>query len=479
MRPPSVLAIYIALGVAELACTLESAMTIAAMPTLYRVFNDAVTTGWLLASFGLTAAASTAICGRLGDLYGRKRVLMIVLFISGAGCLISGLSQDLEGVVVGRAFQGVSGAILPICFGLLREHLPPPKVPVGIGIMTGIIGAGTTGGLILSGFIIDHLSWRWIYYVSVGVSFVGIVFVVSIFPRGRIKTTVRSLDILGGVLFAPAIAGVLYAVGQARALGWLDMRVQGWLVSSCALLAIWVWLELRHPEPLIDVRLLGQRSVGLANLCSASMALGGFQSGLVTAVLLQSPTWTQVGFGFSASLSGAILALCALVSTPGGLWSGRIATQHGGWRALIFGTFLLLVGSIAMAATYHWFWVLLPTFLLVGLAIMMMLTATSNLIIEAVPEGRTSESTGLNSVFRHVAFAVGAQIVSLLLATSTIGAPAGGSAKFPLESAFTLAFGYIAVTAIFCLLIALAIPHRQAVSRIHENPELQTHELLP
>lgn len=456
------MAIYVTLGIAELSSTFENAMTLAAMPTFYRVFNEPVSAGWLLTGFGLVAASSAAICGRLGDLYGRKRVLMIVLVICGAGCAVSSLSSTLDGVVAGRAIQGVSGAILPICFGLVREHLPPARVPVGIGIMTGLIGAGTTGGLILSGFILDRLSWEWIYYVTAAVAFVGLVVVGRVLPEGKTDSTVRRLDILGGVLFAPAIAGVLYAVGIARNLGWLDMRVLGWLGASCLLLALWVWHELRHPEPLIDVRLLAQRQVGLANVCSAVTSMGPFQVMLVTALLLQAPAWTGVGYGLSASLSGIILALPPLVGIVGGPWSGRIATRHGGWRALILGAGLLVAGAVAMAATYHRLAVLLTMFLIVGVACIMMLAAVPNLIIETVPDSRTSESTGLNSVFRQVAYAVGAQVASFLLATATVVSPAGGATKFPSDGAFALAYGYAAGMAVLCLLIALAIPRRRA-----------------
>jgi len=457
----SMLAIYVALIIAELTSAFELTMTVAALPTFYRIFNDPIGAGWLLTGFGLVAASSAAICGRLGDLYGRKRVLMIVLAICGIGSAISAFSTTLAGVVIGRAIQGVSGAILPLCFGLVRENVRREQVPVGIGIMSAIAAGGSAAGLLFGGFIVDNLSWHSIFYASAVNALLGIIAIGSIIPASIRMGTRRRLDVLGGVLFAPPIAGILYAVGQARVWGWLDARTLGLLAACFLALAFWAWYELRQPDPLIDVRLIMKRQVGLANLCTTATSLGPFQMTLVVTLLLQAPTWTNVGFGLSASAAGAILALPALVGVIGGPWSGLLAARRGGRQAMIYGAVFMIVCWAFVTIFHSSLWVVLLVVMLSGLATSVVFAAGPNLIVEAAPDDRTSEATGLSSVFRQTFMGVGAQILTFLLATSTISDPSKGKGIFPADAAFTLSFAFITAAAVVCLLIAFALPRRR------------------
>jgi len=367
-------------------------------------------------------------------------------------------------VVVGRAIQGVSGAILPLCYGMVRENVRREQIPIGIGIMSAIWIGGATLGLILGGVIGQFAGWQWIYHTSAALAFIGVLVVEVIIPASRPAGTGRQLDILGGVLFLPPIAGMLYAVGQARSWGWLDARTLGLLAGGALVLASWVLYELRQSDPLIDVRLLIQRQVGLTNLCLLVTSLGPFQIALVIALLLQAPTWTNAGFGLAASLAGGLQGLPGLVGVFGGPFSGRVAARSGGRPAMIYGAVLMVV-CWAIVAVFHSSLVfLIVSIVLAGLGLAIVFAASSNLIVEAAPADRTSEATGLSVVVRLAFTAVGAQILTFLLATSTISDASRGPGTFPTDMAFTIAFVFMTFMAGLCLMLALALTRRRPVA---------------
>jgi len=460
----SLLAFYVALIIAELSSTFEATMTIAAIPTFVRLFNDPIGAGWLVTGFGLVAASAAAICGRLGDLYGRKPMMMILLTLCGIGSAISGLSTTLAGVLVGRAIQGVSGAIVPLCFGMVRENVRREQIPVGIGIISAIAIAGATLGLILGGVIVQFAGWQWIFHTSAALAFIGVLVVGLLIPASRPAGIGRQLDILGAVLFVPPIAGMLYAVGQARIWGWLDARTLGLLAGGVLVLAFWVWYELRQSDPLIDVRLLMQRQVCLTNLCLLVTSLGPFQMALVIAVLLQAPTWTNVGFGLAAGVAGGLQGLPGLVGVFGGPFSGRVAARSGGRPAMIYGAVLMVVSWAIVAVSHSSLVFLIVSIVLAGLGLAIVYAASSILIVEAAPADRTSEATGLSVVVRLAFTAVGAQILTFLLATSTISDASRGPGTFPTDMAFTIAFAYMTFMAGLCLVLALALPRRRPIA---------------
>ncbi|HEU0198965.1 MAG TPA: MFS transporter [Burkholderiaceae bacterium] len=450
-----------ALMMAEITSSFETGMIYSALAKLYGVFGDPIGVGWLVTGFLLVAAGATVICGRLGDLFGRRRVMIAMLLCAGVGSAISAVSTDLEWVIFGRAVQGMSAAILPLCFGLLRENLPESRVPIGVGIIAATATVGAGAGLILGGLIVDHLTWPWIFYCSGGFAVVSIASVLLWVPPSARPKTMGSLDVLGGVLFVPAIAGLLLAISKGKSWGWIDIRALGLIACSLALLALWVVHELRQKNPLINVRLFADRQVALANLAMALFGIGTSQAMLVLLLLMQQPSWTVVGLGVSATVAALLKLPSNLLATVAAPWSGYIAAQRGARQALLVGIALVTLGWIAITAYHGSIWFLAPMIVFVGFGGAMMYAAMPNLIVEIVPADRIAETTGLQQVVRATATAIGAQIASFMLASSTVSDPAQGPGTYPSAAAYTLALIFITTTAVACLLVTLALPRRK------------------
>lgn len=452
-----------ALMAAEATAAFEGSMIWAAMSTLYDIFGDPVLVGWILTSYLLVSASAAVICARLGDMYGRKRVLMWVLVIALIGSLVSAIWPNIYGLLAGRAIQGISGAVLPLCFGLVREALPRERAMFGVGLLAATISVAAGIGLLIGGVIVDHLPWHWIFYASAIAAAIAIV-MVRVWVPGVTGSGMRErFDLLGGLLFAPGIALVLFAVSKGRDWGWADGRIWSLLAAGLVVLVVWVMHELRHRSPLVDVRLLASRQIVLTNLCMAMAALGAFQKGPVISLLLQQPAWTGVGLGLAAVASGAILFLANTINLIAGPWSGKLAAKFSARQPLMIGALLMFVAWSALTVYHGAVWFITAMLILGGLGLGMVFASAPMAVMEVTPAERTSESTALVSVSRQIFLGIGSQLIAVLLATSTMGDPGGGSGRYPTEVAFTWAFLAIASTSLLCLFCAIALPKRGRV----------------
>lgn len=447
--------LMLALLLAEVCSAFEVSMIYAALPTLNRQFADPASVSWVISACFLMSAIAAALCGRLGDLLGRKQLLLTALAICATGSVISGFSSTLGGVIVGAALQGVSGAIMALCYGLAREWMPAAKVPLAIGTITAAAALGAGAGLVLGGAIVDNYSWNVMFFVSGGYALLCIAIVWLLVPsRRRVAAPLQQISLVRGILFAPAIAGMLLAIKLGPGWQW-DWRAIGLLGLSIALMITWARIQWRADHPLINLRLFTQRQVLVAYLCMALTGMGALQIGQIMSAFLQQPGWTGAGFALSATLAGAILLPSNLVGLIGSPLSGKIAGRYGARRAIILASTLIALGWGLLGLIHHNLWVVGALIMLCAFGFSMMYAGIPNLIIESVPEHQTSEATGLGAVIRATSMAIGAQVIGLILASSTVSSDDPLiTAQLPSANAFVLGFCFIALTGLLSLLLA-------------------------
>lgn len=456
--------LLLVLVIAEITSSFEISMIYAAMAALLREFGDPARVGWLITAYLLVGSVSAALCSRLGDLFGRRRLLLAMLACSFAGSLISLVSTSLSALIAGRALQGMSAALLPLCIGLVREHLPRERVPVGIGWIAAMASFSAGVGILLGGFFVDHLGWRWIFGFSAAHVLLAGALALAVVPASTPVRSTRRIDLLGGVLYAPAIAAVLWALSRLKVYGIGDGPTLMALLGGLALLALWAWWEWRHPDPLIDVRRIGQRQIGLAMALMLLFGLGTAQLMLVLMLLAQQPLWTGVGLGLSATLAGAIKLPSNFMGLVGAPWGGRIAARDGARRAALLGSVIICAGWVGLTTWHSAAWLLVGWALMVTLGGSMLFAAVPNLVVEVAPPERTSEITGLTQVVRTVGSAIGTQGASLLLAAWTMTNPAQGPVAYPSGEAYRYTFGAITACCAICVLAAWALPARPRAS---------------
>jgi len=443
-----------ALIMAETAAGLETTLVFAALPTLMRTLHQPVLAAWLITAYLLVSASSAAAGARLGDLFGRKKVLAAVLFAASLGSLISFTVSDIRWIVAGRAIQGLAGAVLPLCYGIARECLPQEKVPVGIGAVNAANGLCAAIGFVLGGLIVDHAQWQYVFACS-GIICALALLSLAFIPASPARSGAPQSDLLGGLLFTPAVAVLLWAITAFQSGGAAHFSSWAWLAASLVLLAGWAWHEARHPFPLIDVRLLARRDILICNVAVIGASLGSLQVLQVFPLLLQQPVWTGVGFGVTATLTGLLKLPSNLASAASATWAGDLCRRIGARGVVIAGAWSSFLAWTILAFDHSslWLTVLLSCMSASGFAILF--TGTINIIVKAAPSDRTSEATAMTVTIRTVAQTIGSQIILVVFARSMVHAN-GLSFSSPL--AFTLVFGFLSAVSAISIVAAPLLP---------------------
>ncbi|HEX2801603.1 MAG TPA: MFS transporter [Phenylobacterium sp.] len=437
--------ILIVLMSAEIVAGFESSMILAGLPAWLRIYGDPVSIGWIVSSYLLVSAAAAALCGRLGDLFGRKKVLMVVIGAACVGSIISGATGKLEWVITGRLIQGLAGSIIPLCYGLAREHLPRERVGFAIGLMISTMSAASGLGFLLGGVLTDLYGPQSIFAGSAIMAAIVLVGIAVGLPRSKPLPQTGPTDWLGGILFVPAIAALLLVISNGARWGWTSPAVLGLGLGGVATLAIWVWHERRLDDPMIDIRLLANRNSAMASLAMAFAAMGVIQITQLTSLLLQQPKWTLVGLGTSATLVGLMKGPSLLAGVTASVWAGLVSDKNGGRLPMLCGSAVALLACVLGALNHTSVMVILIVVVISQLGIAAAYTGIPKVIVDASPPSRTSEATGLMTVVRATSQAIGAQVLAVLLASARIFDASGKS--FPDDRAYTLVWWFMAAAA--------------------------------
>jgi MFS family permease len=456
----SYLAIITALFMAEIAATFESAMLYAALPSLIREFGDPITAGWLVTMHMLIGAAAGVLVGRLGDIRGRKQMMLLMLVVATIGSIMSAVTDHFGIVLAGRALQGFSVAVIPLSIGIIRESLPQDRIAVAVGLMTTGAGVGVAIGLVLGGVIVDNLDWHWLFVVSailLALSWLAVKFWVPGRPGTPSKTPT---DWIEGILPAPGIMAMLYGVSQSKAYGWGDPQVWGTILAGVLVMTFWARRSLRSSEPFVDLRLLGTRNVALTNLLTIFLGLGTMQVVLVFSTFTQSPVWTMAGLGLSATVAGVAKLPSNVLSFFAGPLSGWLTKAFGDRLTVVAGTLLAVTGWLIGMGLPSSLPEVIVVLCVISFGTTILNAAVYNVIVGAVPEDRTGEAIGTIAVTRGMASAIGAQVIAVLLATATLTDPSGS--QLPSPEGFRLTMGWIALLTGICMVLALFLrPHRK------------------
>lgn len=448
-----IITFFAALIVCEIAAAFETSMIFAAMSRLVEEFGNTQAAGWLVTGYLLIGAGMAALIGRLGDMYGRRQIMIYLLSAGFVGSVISAVSTDFSWVLIGRCIQGLTAALLPLCFGLIREHLPAKFVSLGVGIMASSAGAGTILGLLIGGLIVDNFPWRAIFIASSILTAIAVLVAYFLIPIStRPKSTDRP-DFIGGILFVPGIALTLLAVSKGSSWGWTSNGVLWSFAIGAVFFVAWILQSLRHPSPLMDVRLFSNRNILIANVGMAILALGALQITQVFSLLLQQPEWTGIGLGVSATEAALTKLPSNLIALAAGPLVGFMALRMGDRSALTI-SFFLTAGGWASALIFNESTMqVLLALITIAFATTMAYACLPGIIVKSAPMERTSEATGMLSVVRTAFMAAGAQFVSILLSTDNVISPTDATVRFPSEAAYTIVFATVAA---LCVLAGLS-----------------------
>jgi MFS family permease len=450
-----------ALWVAEVTGSFETAMILAALKRLIQDFGNPAMVGWLITGYLIVGAAIAAIVGRLGDLFGRRQVLIAVLAIGAAGSLVSALSDNFAVLLTGRLMQGVTGAILPLCIGLVHENLGRDRAPMGIGLMISGASIGTAAGLVVGGMIVDSFSWHGIFFASAGLCVTAALALRAFVPASpRRVGGGPPVDWLSGLAFAPGVALVLVYFSMGKGWGWASPGALAALASGLLLVGWWWRASLASPNPLVAVRSFSNRTIAVGAAVTALAAMGTLQITVFFSLLLQAPVWTAAGLGFSATVAGLAKLPSNLSSTFAGPLGGWLAGRGGGRFALVVGGFITMAGWLVwFLVDVNGFWLVVAQLILISFGATMLFSVAPTVIAQASPPERISEISGMLTVIRQLFLGIGAQMVTTLLGVDVVRR---GGESYPSRFAYDLAVMAIIALCVGAVLVAFALPRASA-----------------
>jgi MFS family permease len=433
----TVLVAVLALG--GLAFSLLQSMVAPALPPIGRDLHASpASTGWIVTSYLVAAAIATPIAGRIGDEWGRRRVLIAVLVVLAAGCVIAALAGSLAVLVTGRAVQGVAGAVFPLAFGILRDTLAVSRVSTAVGLLSAMLGIGGGAGIVLAGPIVTSLNWHWIFWLPLIVTLVALAATIALVPESA-RHDAGGVSLPAALLLAGWLVSLLLPVSNAAVWGWTSPLTVALFAAAIVLAAAWVLVEMRSPRPLVDLRLLLRRPVWAADLSALAFGFGMFGSFLLVPALLEAPAGTGYGFGQSVTAAGLFLLPGSLMMLLFGPVSG-VMTRRLGPRAPILAGGIVCCAAFALPAVAHArTWQILACAIGSGVGLGLAYAALPNAIIAHVRPEQTGAATGVNTLARSIGSSIGAAVVAAILAARVV---AGG---YPWNNGFTLGFGACAV----------------------------------
>jgi EmrB/QacA subfamily drug resistance transporter len=452
-HPVGVLVVLLMAGVSF---ALSQTLVIPALPDIAaNVDASPAAASWILSGFLLSASISTPIVGKLGDVYGKGRVLTLVLLLFSVGGVVCALAHSIAVLILGRVIQGVAGGVFPLAFGIIRDTFPPDKVASGLGLVSAILGIGAGIGLPLSGVIADGIGVQWLFWISL-IALPAALAAHRLVPASPASRRI-SIDWIGAALLSAALASVLLAVTEANDWGWGSAKTIGLFAAGGLLFGIWILVESRVKEPLIDLSVLRGRAVATTNLTGLLVGFAMFSSFLLIPQFAQAPESSGYGFGDTVSQAGLLLVPAAIFQLVAGPLAGGLGARIGFRTTLAAGAGLATMAFVFLALAHAHPWQFIVSAALLGCGISFAFASMANLIVGAVPQSEVGVATGINTIMRTVGGAFGAAVASAILTGNTI---AGSS--LPSESAYTAAFVLSAAGGVLAVGAALLVPTRAA-----------------
>jgi EmrB/QacA subfamily drug resistance transporter len=443
-----------ALVAASMSYTLSQTLVSPALPLIQHDLHTTTSTvTFILTAYLLVASVATPIVGRLGDMFGKERMMMITLVVFALGSLISAVSTAIWPMIAGRAVQGVGGAIFPLAFGIVRDEFPREKVASAIGLISATFGIGGGVGLVASGLIVDHMSYHWVYWFGLIVVLMAAVLTKLYVPESPVKTPSK-IDWSGAGLLSAGLVAVLFAVSQGPEWGWLSLRVIWLLAIGLALLVWLVVYELGEKQPLVDMRMTAQRAVLFPNLAGFLVGFGMFGSFIIIPQFVQISPDSGYGFGASVTKAGVFMLPSTLGMMISGPAAGWVGNRYGSKLSLMLGSIAMTLSFLSITVEHSHEWAIYAGSGFMGIGVGFAYSGMANLIIEAVPQTATGAASGLNTIMRTIGGALGGQIGASLIAAHV--QPNG----LPGEIGFTVTFALFTVAGVFAMVAAAAIPAR-------------------
>ncbi|MFF6811199.1 MFS transporter [Streptomyces sp. NPDC012403] len=414
-------------------------------------------TAWAITATLLAAAVATPVMGRLGDMHGKRRMLLVSMAMLVIGSVVAGLSDSLVPMIVGRALQGLSSGVIPLGISILRDELPAEKLGSATAMISASLGVGGALGLPAAALIADNFDWHALFWTSAALGVVALVLVLALVPESKVRTGGR-FDLAGAAGMAAGLVCLLLAISKGADWGWGSGTTLGLFVAAVVVLLGWGFFELRVDQPLVDLRTTARPQVLITNLASVAIGFGMFSMSLVIPQLLQLPERTGYGLGQSLLAAGLVMAPSGLVMMALAPVSALVSRAKGPKVTLMIGALIVAAGYGLNVLLMSEVWHFVLASCVIGAGIGFTYGAMPALIMGAVPASETGAANSLNTLMRSIGTSVASAVAGVVLAQMTTRF---GPYALPGEDGFRTVLALGAGAALIGFAIAAFIPRQR------------------
>ncbi|MFF3790270.1 MFS transporter [Streptomyces sp. NPDC001981] len=416
---------------------------------------------WVLTATLLAGAVATPIMGRLGDLYGKRKMLLTSLAVMVIGSLICAFTDQLVVMIVGRALQGFAMGAIPLGIGIMRDELPREKLGSAMALMSSSIGVG--GGLALpaAALVAQHADWHTLFFGAAGLGVLSMVLTVLAVPETSLRAPGR-FDLPGALGLSLGLVCLLLPITKGSDWGWTSATTLGLIAASLLILVLWGLFELRSPAPLVDLRTSARREVLLTNLTSVMVGVAFYAVSLVLPQLLQLPVSTGYGLGQSMVVAGLCVAPLGLTMMFVAPLYARLSARRGPKVSLMLGMLIIAIGYGAGLGLMSAAWQTVMIAVVLGAGIGLAYSSLPALIIGAVDPSETGAANGLNTLMRSIGTSVSSAVIGMVLANTSVRM---GPVQVPSMEGFRTSFMIATGAVLIGLVLAAFLPSQRDALR--------------
>jgi EmrB/QacA subfamily drug resistance transporter len=372
---------------------------------------------WITSAFLIVGAAVAPVFGKLGDIYGKKKIFLAVLLFYIAGVGLAGFATDIYTLIISRAIQGIGFAIVPLGLAIITDIFPREKVATAQGIISGTFAIGAAAGLILGAYIVEALSWEWAFHSAFILSIVLFI-VAAVMLKKDVPGVKSKVDYVGATMLMSGIVLILLYITEAPSLGWLSLESFVFLIPGIALTIGFFVYENHHANPLIQLSLLKIRNVLVANLVGIFSSLAMFLLFFGVVYYAQQPA--PYGLGLDTINTGLTLAPATLVMLIVGPIMGKLVTKIGPKPILILGSSIGVIGLLLFIFNRGTTLALTLDVAVSLIGVVSMTIPIVNMISVSVPKESTAVGLGMNTMLRNLGGAIGPVVATSIMSTYTV-----------------------------------------------------------
>ncbi|MFD9591032.1 MFS transporter [Streptomyces sp. NPDC059980] len=416
---------------------------------------------WVITVTLLVAAVCVPVSGRLGDLLGKRRMLLACSVPLVVGSVVCALSSSVTPMIVGRGLQGMGMGMVPLGIALLRDVVPAEKLSSSIALVSASMGIGGGLGLPISAAVAQYANWRVLFWGSAVLAVVIGTLIWFLVPDVPASAKGQRFDALGALGLGVGLVCLLLGVSKGADWGWGSATTLGLLVGAVVVLVAWGAWELRTRDPLVDLRTTGRPRVLLTNVASIFVGFGMYASMLIIPQLLQFPEATGYGLGQSMLAAGLWMAPGGIMMMIVSPFGGKLTDARGPKFTLVCGVLIIALGyglSLVLMSTA---WGLMLVGMVVSSGVGLAYGSMPALIMSSVPLSETAAANGFNTLMRSLGTSVGSAVVGVVLAQMTTTA---GGYTFTSENGFRTGLVVGGCVALVAAAIAAVIPSVRATA---------------